>query len=890
MTLSQGDRLGRYEIVGPIGAGGMGEVWRARDTELDRQVAVKILPESFASDETRLERFHREAKALAAFSHPNLLDIYDVGATDGIHYAVTELLEGDTLRERITPAGLPWKKVTQIGAAVADGLAAAHGRGIIHRDIKPENLFITADGRVKILDFGLAAVHEDATLEATTATITEAGTVMGTPGYMAPEQVKGQPADTRSDIFSLGCVIYEMASGHRAFGGDTGAEVIAAILKEEPPQLSSSGAAVPVDLERAVHRCLEKRPEARFQSAADLAYTLKSVGMSGKAPVMATPGSGTGVATGRKLSLPQVGTAVVLVILAAIIAWRVLLPGGDQAPAAPTIDLDPNRIAVVPFTNRTGDPTLDALGFRAADKIARQLTEMEDLEVVPPSAVAATLGGGGSVNFDTRSLVGEVTTATSAGMVLTGVIDLSGDRIELQAMLENAIEGRVIRSFEPAITDRSDPAPGMEILAEMSYIAASDHLHPSLTFGAGDDLPSLGTYREFRRRFQLVDRDNFRPFLALMAKNPNFTRMRLMAVKGLLNGSMIRMAEEMLNAEHFSDADLNRHQTAIVLALQKWISGQYEHAFRYFRDELETSPGNMVLMQATVRTALYANRPAAAIEIFRNRVRDDSVPAVIGVLMATDAADAHHMLGEYDEQIQVLESMRAELPASGTTDWSLRRHVSALGAKGEIEEIERLVEYAGGGEFGFYETALARIEACHELRAHGYAEASQAMIHRALNDLQDVCAEPAEPCFMPIKRLKLEALLIAGRDEEAAEVAIGLDPELAGWPYALVFAGIAAARTGDIATARALSERLDGVLETDFFYNATRTGDRTLGQAMIAAQLGEIDKSLDLLRLALVQGASPVELDLGIHELRHNIFFEPLWDNPEFQEILRPKG
>jgi len=181
-------------------------------------VAVKILPEDFASDENRLERFQREAKALAALAHPNLLDIYDVGTTDGIHYAVTELLEGDTLRERITPNGLPWKKVTSIGAAVADGLAAAHGRGIIHRDIKPENLFLTAEGRVKILDFGLAAVLEEADADAETATITEAGTIMGTPGYMAPEQVKGKQADARSDIFSLGCVRRRGAGGSRARG------------------------------------------------------------------------------------------------------------------------------------------------------------------------------------------------------------------------------------------------------------------------------------------------------------------------------------------------------------------------------------------------------------------------------------------------------------------------------------------------------------------------------------------------------------------------------------------------------------------------------------------------------------------------------------------------
>ena len=289
MSISVGDRLGRYEILGPLGAGGMGEVFRARDTELERVVAVKVLPESFAENPTRLERFRREGKALAALSHPNLLDIYDVGSVDGVHYAVTELLEGDTLRERIPVSGLPWQKVAEVGTAVADGLAAAHGRGIVHRDLKPENLFVTADGRVKILDFGLARVAEELDTEGDTDTVTEAGTIMGTPGYMAPEQVKGRPADSRSDIFALGCVLSEMVAGRRAFGGDTGMEVMAAILKEEPPQLSSTGAKVPVDLERTIHRCLEKRPEARFQSAADLAYSLRGVGHSGTAPVMATP-------------------------------------------------------------------------------------------------------------------------------------------------------------------------------------------------------------------------------------------------------------------------------------------------------------------------------------------------------------------------------------------------------------------------------------------------------------------------------------------------------------------------------------------------------------------------------------------------------------------------
>ncbi len=454
-------------------------------------------------------------------SHPNLLDIYDVGATDGIHYAVTELLEGDTLRERITPTGLPWQKVTQIGAAVADGLAAAHGRGIIHRDIKPENLFLTADGRVKILDFGLAAVHEEASPDARTATITEAGTVMGTPGYMAPEQVKGQPADARSDIFSLGCVIYEMASGHRAFGGDTGAEVIAAILKEEPPQLSSSGAAVPVDLERAVHRCLEKRPEARFQSAADLAYSLKSVGLSGIAPVMATPGSGTGVTTRKKFSLPQIGTAAILVILAAIIAWRVLFPGGDQAPASspPSIST-PTASRWCPSPTAPATPPSTTSASRRRPIAHPGLAELEEIEVVPP-AWWRRPPAGGSVNIDTRSLVGRSRPRRRPGWSSPGCRTPSATGLELQATLEDASKD-CRPSLRAAIPDRSEPAPQAchRHPSDWTLMAVQDHLHPSLAWGAGDDLPSLETYREFRRRLPIGGQGQLRAVFRPHRKRP----------------------------------------------------------------------------------------------------------------------------------------------------------------------------------------------------------------------------------------------------------------------------------------------------------------------------------------------------------------------------------
>jgi len=281
MTLAIGDRLGRYEILGGLGAGAMGEVYRARDTALDRDVAVKVLPQGMAGDAERLSRFEREAKAVARLAHPNILEIWDYGTGDGVSYAVTELLEGQTVRDRLGNGPMQWSEVAELGASVADGLAAAHREGIVHRDLKPSNLFLTSDGRVKILDFGLAAVREEVVAEgqgrAQSSTLTEDGTVIGTVGYMAPEQVRGERADHRSDIFALGSVLYEGVTGQRAFERETAAEMMTAILREEPANMSGTGVAPPPELERSIRRCLEKRPDDRFQSAADLAHTLREV-------------------------------------------------------------------------------------------------------------------------------------------------------------------------------------------------------------------------------------------------------------------------------------------------------------------------------------------------------------------------------------------------------------------------------------------------------------------------------------------------------------------------------------------------------------------------------------------------------------------------------------
>src|ERR1700722_5368163 len=299
MALSVGTKLGPYEILGAIGAGGMGEVYRASDTRLGREVALKIVPGSFAGDADRLRRFEQEARAVATLNHPNILAVFDIGQHEGSPFLVSELLEGESLREILDRGPLAQRKTIEYGVQIAHGLAAAHEKAIVHRDLKPENIFVTKDGRIKILDFGLAKLVQSSgdvenclTLATLATGATAAGVVLGTPGYMSPEQVRGQAADARTDIFAFGAVLYEMLSGVRVFRRDTPAESMTAILREDPPEIADATRMVSPALDRIVRRCLEKSSEQRFQSARDLSFALSALSgtdASGLAKVAAAP-------------------------------------------------------------------------------------------------------------------------------------------------------------------------------------------------------------------------------------------------------------------------------------------------------------------------------------------------------------------------------------------------------------------------------------------------------------------------------------------------------------------------------------------------------------------------------------------------------------------------
>jgi len=405
MRLQPGVRLGVYQIVSPIGAGGMGEVYRARDARLDRDVAIKVLPERLATDPQALARFEREVRAVAALSHPNILSIYDFGTTEGVTYAVTELLLGETLRQRLKRGHVSLAQAVEIGTGVAEGLAAAHAGGFIHRDLKPENIFLTADGPVRILDFGLARSKVDtAGIDASVApTETQPGTILGTAAYMSPEQVRGAAADAPSDIFSLGCVLYEMITGRNPFSRETGAQTMTAILEYDPPRLRES-----IELDRLVARCLKKNPAQRFQSARDLAFALSGLFAHQLSARSARP----------RIWLPL--TAIFLVLAVACL-W--LWPRIRWRADVPRI----GSLAVLPLQNLSHDAEQEYFADGTTEALISTLAQIRALRVVSRTSVMRYKGS--------KKSLPEIGGELHVDAVLEGSVQRAGNRIRITAQL-----------------------------------------------------------------------------------------------------------------------------------------------------------------------------------------------------------------------------------------------------------------------------------------------------------------------------------------------------------------------------------------------------------------------------------------------------------------------
>ena len=434
MALEAGSRLGPYEVVGLLGSGGMGEVYRARDPRLEREVAIKVLPGEVA-DRTHLRRFEQEARAAGALNHPNVLAVHDVGTHQGAPYVVSELLEGQTLKVRLAGGALPIRKALDHALEIAHGLAAAHDKGIVHRDLKPDNVFITEDGRVKILDFGLAKLTRPAPLvqegdqRDADPRATESGVVLGTVGFMSPEQVRGEAVDPRSDIFSFGAVLFEMLSGVRVFRRDSAVETMNAILKEDPPDLSGMGRGISPG-SRGSCAAVWRSARGPLPLGHDLALALEAVSSGVSGPLLEADGGGGaaqafGWAKRHKTRLLVALAAMVLV--AGSLYWGLVRP-----PAPPVVGVI-DSLAVLPFENVGGDPDREYLSDGVADALLNALSRLPDLKVIARSTSFRFRGK----EVDPRQVGRDL----KVGAVLTGRVSQRGDTLVIGAELVDVAQG-----------------------------------------------------------------------------------------------------------------------------------------------------------------------------------------------------------------------------------------------------------------------------------------------------------------------------------------------------------------------------------------------------------------------------------------------------------------
>jgi serine/threonine protein kinase len=427
-----GQTLSHYKILAELGEGAMGKVYVAEDLRLGRKVALKIPPVEMAADPQRLERYEREARAVAALNHPNIVTLHSIEEADGTRFLTMELVDGHNLAKHIPAQGVPVEQIFELAIPMADALSAAHEAGITHRDLKPENIMVTEGGQVKILDFGLAKLRQtaapDGEVEHLTQTLTQEGMVMGTVPYMSPEQVQGKPIDHRSDIFSLGVILYEMSTGGRPFAGETSAHVISSILRDTPDSANIVNEGLPHHLGRVINRCLEKDPSQRYQTARDVCNELTGLQKEWSSGEIRASGAVERQDAGKSNVARYAGVAALVALLVAVGMWFGRSSREEKPPVTPSaVESSQESVAVLPFANMSGDPENEYFSDGLTEELIHLLTKVEGLQVPARATVFALKGK----EMDIR----EVGQQLGVRNVLDGSVRKAGNRLRITAQL-----------------------------------------------------------------------------------------------------------------------------------------------------------------------------------------------------------------------------------------------------------------------------------------------------------------------------------------------------------------------------------------------------------------------------------------------------------------------
>ena len=908
MPLTPGTCLGPYEILSPLGAGGMGEVYRARDTRLGRDVAVKVLPDHLAGDHKVLARFESEARAVAALSHPNILALYDVGQAGSVHFAVAELLEGETLRSLVSRGPLPLRRAIAVARQVADALAAAHEKGIVHRDLKPENVFLSRDDHAKVLDFGLArhdpALHSIGdSLSPTASVLTHDGEILGTVPYMSPEQARGLRVDFRSDQFSLGSLLYEMLSGKRPFRGATAADVLAAIIRDEPEPLSRLLDGLPPQLLSVLDRCLAKEPSCRYDSSRDLARDLDACALrlassaaGTTAPASAPAQSATG-APGTRRRPAAAAVVAALALLAPLGLWVSRKPAqtgpamtgpataAATAPASP--HLDPRRIAVARFENRTGDPSLDLVERIATEWVTEGISNV-GIDVVPSGTVydvpaPARTGAGSAPRESTR----ELAERTGAGIVVSGGFHLRSGSVEFQAQAVDAATGKLVQSLQPASSPRADPMPAIDSMRRQvrDVVFARVEERGENQLAVESRPPKYEAYREFllgSETFGVDYESSERHFRRALEIDPDYVSPRVYIASGYWDqGRREEAAREIAHLDARRE-NLSPFWLAGLRAWEALFAGRPEDMLVAARELERLSPGDPSTLFDVSSVALRANHPRESVKVLSaashwdlwvspNRPQSAYYFVVLG--------RAHHGLGEHEEELAAVR--RGLETFKNRPLLLLRAEVAALVALGRRDEVEKSVAEAARRPGEPTLAAALMLDASDELRGHGFPADARAMAERSVVSLR---ALPNGRLNAEGRRTLALALLGAERWQEAVPLLATLEKEDP--PGAIRWKGLrafAAYRAGDMATGSRLENELRR-LDRPYLL-----GEDTFYLAALAAARGDKDRAVELLGEAISEGYSEDVVSPASYSFHRAVQLAPLLGYPPFEVLTRPK-
>ena len=696
MTLKPGNRLGTYQIVAPLGAGGMGEVYRARDTRLGREVALKVLPEEFARDADRLARFEREARMVAALSHPNIVVLYSVEEHDGVRFLTMELVEGEALDSMVSPGGLPTPRVLDLGIAITDALAAAHERSVVHRDLKPANVMVTREGRVKVLDFGLAKLEPAKTGGATqmatlTATLSTPGQVMGTVPYMAPEQVRGDAVDARTDLFALGILLYELAAGKRPFSGATLADVCTGILRDTPETLGKLRSDLPPELSRIVGRCLEKEPRDRFQSALDLGHELRRVKQAVEGRIAPEPA-------------------------------------------------DPDAIrslAVIPFDNVSHDPAQEYFADGMTEALISELARLKALRVISRTSAMKYKGA--------QKALPEIARELSVDAILEGSALLVGKRVRVTVRLVSARSDQMLWAdrYDGEIEDVLDlqsriaESVAKEIAlqvtpSEVSHLARRRSVNPEahVEYLKGRHTATAGSPQAIELSLKHYQR--------ALEIDPGYA----LAWGGVAHCHTVRANRGMappaeaselarLAARRALDLDDSVAEAWVALGAVAAIAMNLPEAIRHLQRALEINAGHTEAHVTLGRLYYCSERHREAEEAMLKALSLDP----LSMLIHTAVGDAYYYAREFERSLVYYRKAVELDPRFDGAHTDLARSLEAVGrfeeSRREYEEGRRLSGGVAGPSFG-----LAHLEASsgNQAAARGILrELIEARSHRVVS-------------------------------------------------------------------------------------------------------------------------------------------------------------